>query len=128
MAVEPEEILHPFASGSVKVPRIVRHPNGDWSVEFEINFRVKIDDTRDVHVTDRHVMVRGTQRGRKAFTPALVSALAADETSAPRKQPTIDLERCAKHYRRKCASCGKYGDASTPEGVGIYYCSHACAD
>jgi hypothetical protein len=66
MAVETEEILHPFAVGSVKVPRVVRQPNGDWSVEFEINFRVKVDDTRDVVVSDRHVIVRGQQRGRKA--------------------------------------------------------------
>lgn len=73
MAVETEEVIYPFAVGGVRVPRVVRRANGDWSVEFELNFRIKIDDAREVVVSDRHVMVRGNQRGRKpvAIHPGL---------------------------------------------------------
>lgn len=63
--VERESVEQPFALGSVSVPRAVRQKNGEWSVEFEIDFRVKIDDTRDVYVR-RTLSVRATeQRGRK---------------------------------------------------------------
>ena len=65
MAVEREEIERPFAVGSCSVPRAVRQANGDWFVEFEIDFRVKIDNTRDVYVR-RTVSLRASeQRGRK---------------------------------------------------------------
>ena len=65
MAVERETIEHPFAVGSCAVPRIVRQANGDWFVEFDIEFRVKIDETRDIYV-NRTVSLRAyPQRGRR---------------------------------------------------------------
>ena len=68
--VERESVEHPFAVGSVTVPRAVRQKNGEWSVEFEINFRVKIDETRDVYVR-RTLSVRATeQRGRRRVNAA----------------------------------------------------------
>lgn len=79
MAVEREEFEHPFAHGKVAVPRVVRQANGDWSVEFELNFTVALADGRRIHVTDRHVMVRGVQRGRKPI--AAHPGLPAQETS-----------------------------------------------
>lgn len=67
MAVEREEIERPFAIGKCAVSRAVRQANGEWFVEFEIDFRVRIDDTRDVYVR-RSVSVRAeAQRGRKVY-------------------------------------------------------------
>lgn len=85
MAVEREEFEHPFAHGKVAVPRVVRQANGDWSVEFELNFTVALADGRRIHVTDRHVMVRGVQRGRKPI--AAHPGLPAQETSAQCDEP-----------------------------------------
>jgi hypothetical protein len=31
-------------------------------------------------------------------------------------------------FERKCARCGLMAESYTPEGVGIFYCSHECAD
>lgn len=65
MAVEREVIVRPFAAGSCSVPKAVRQPNGQWFVEFDIQFRVRIDDDREVKV-DRSVSVQAQpQRGRK---------------------------------------------------------------
>lgn len=66
MGVEREQHDHPFAVGSCTVPRVMRGENGQWSVEFELNFRVKLPDGREVRVTDRHVLVRANEQiGRK---------------------------------------------------------------
>lgn len=66
MGVPRETVSFPFAVGSVKVPQAVRGENGRWSVEFRIEFRVRIDDTRDVLVR-RTVSLQATEQlGRKA--------------------------------------------------------------
>jgi hypothetical protein len=66
MAVEREEFEHPFAYGKCGVPRVMRGENGQWSVEFELNFSIRLADGREIRVTDRHVIVRANeQRGRK---------------------------------------------------------------
>lgn len=65
MTVAREEVLRPFAIGSVAAMKATRQANGDWSVEFDIDFRVKVDESRDIYVR-RTVVVRATeQRGRK---------------------------------------------------------------
>lgn len=66
MAVEREQFDNPIAFGNCTIPRVMRGENGQWSVEFELNFRVKLPDGREIRVTDRHVLVRANeQRGRK---------------------------------------------------------------
>lgn len=65
MGVEREDFTYPLAHGKVAVPRVTRQANGDWSVEFELNFTVSLPDGRRIEINDRHVMVRGVQRGRK---------------------------------------------------------------
>lgn len=63
--VEREQVEHPFAVGSCAVPRAVRQKNGSWFVEFEIDFRVKIDDARDVYVRRTVSLQAAEQRGRR---------------------------------------------------------------
>lgn len=78
MSVEPEQFDDPFSVSSLKVPRVVRAASGGWSVEFEINARIKLPDGREIRVNDRHVMVRATeQRGRKKSVERMKPADAA---------------------------------------------------
>jgi hypothetical protein len=66
MAVEREQVDNPFAAGSCSVPRVMRGENGQWSVEFRLDFYIRLNDGREIRVSDRHVLVRATeQRGRK---------------------------------------------------------------
>jgi hypothetical protein len=65
VGVEKEEINVPWSVGSAVVTRIVRGQAGSWSVEFDLNFRIVVDDDREVFVR-RIVNVRANeQRGRK---------------------------------------------------------------
>lgn len=65
MGVEREEVHAPFAVGSAVVTRIYRAEAGGWSVEFDLNFRIKVGDGREVFVR-RFANVRASeQRGRK---------------------------------------------------------------
>lgn len=67
--VEREEVHAPFAVGSVVVMRAVRGAAGRWSVELDVNFRIKIDDTRDIYVRKMLSTVANEQRGRKRRFP-----------------------------------------------------------
>jgi hypothetical protein len=64
--VERETVENPVAIGSCAPLRAVRQKNGSWFVEFEIDFRVKIDDTRDVYVRRTVSLQAAEQRGRRA--------------------------------------------------------------
>lgn len=46
----------------------------------------------------------------------------------PQPMPPQPLPDSQQLFKRKCARCGKVFDAPTPEGVGIAYCGHSCAD
>lgn len=63
--VERESVENPAAVGQCAVQRAVRQKNGQWFVEFEINFRVKIDENRDVYVRRTVSLQASEQRGRK---------------------------------------------------------------
>lgn len=65
MSVEPEQVHAPFAVGSAVVTRIYRTANGRWSAEFDLNFRIKADEHREVFVRRFVNVVACQQRGRK---------------------------------------------------------------
>lgn len=65
MAVEPEEVHAPFCVGSAVVTRIYRGAAGRWSVEFDLNFQIKVDGDRDVFVRKYVNVTANEQRGRK---------------------------------------------------------------
>lgn len=65
MAVEREEVPAPDAIGSAVVTRIYRGANGKWSAEFDLNFRIKVDEVRDVYVRKFVNVTTNEQRGRK---------------------------------------------------------------
>jgi hypothetical protein len=64
--VEREIFNAPEAEGSAVVTRLVRHANGVWGAEIELNFSIHPDDQREILVR-RYVSVKANgQRGRKA--------------------------------------------------------------
>ncbi len=65
MSVECEEVPAPFAVGSAVVTRVYRAANGRWSAEFDLNFRIKIDQDRDVYVRKFVNVTTNEQRGRR---------------------------------------------------------------
>lgn len=67
MGVEREEVAAPFAVGSAVVTRIYRAEAGGWSVEFDLNFRIKVDDYREVFVRKYVNVTANEQRGRRAL-------------------------------------------------------------
>ncbi len=69
MSVDREEVHGPWAVGSAVVTRIYRGENGKWSAEFDLNFRIKVGDGREVFVRKYVNVVTNEQRGRKP-TPA----------------------------------------------------------
>lgn len=65
MAVEREEVHVPRAVGSAVITRIYRAEAGHWTAEFDLNFRIKVGDGREVFVR-RYINVRANeQRGRR---------------------------------------------------------------
>lgn len=69
MGVERETVLAPFASGSCVVTRVSRGASGNWSAEFNINFRIIVDDDREVIVQKIVGVTASQQRGRKRRAP-----------------------------------------------------------
>jgi hypothetical protein len=65
MAVEREEVHVPWAVGSAVITRIYRAENGKWSAEFDLNFRIKVGDGREVFVRKFVNVTTNEQRGRK---------------------------------------------------------------
>lgn len=65
MAVEREDVTMPLSVGSVTVPRIYRGAAGGWSVEMDLNFKIKVGDGREVFVRKRINVCATEQRGRK---------------------------------------------------------------
>lgn len=68
MGVEREEVPEPFAVGSAVVTRIYRAEAGGWSVEFDLNFRIKVGDGREVFVRKYVNVTANEQRGRRAHS------------------------------------------------------------
>ena len=63
--VDRETFDAPDATGSAMVTRLVRHANGAWGVEIDLNFSIRPDDQREILVR-RYVSVKANgQRGRK---------------------------------------------------------------
>jgi len=65
VAVEREEHSAPRAIGSAVVSGVTRHASGAWSVEFELDFRILLDDGREVVVRKAVHTIATEQRGRK---------------------------------------------------------------
>ena len=65
MAVEREEYETPRAVGSAMVSKVSRAAAGTWSVEFELQFRILLEDGREVLVRKAVRTVATEQRGRK---------------------------------------------------------------
>lgn len=65
MSVPKERHEHPFAVGKCAVPVASRYANGQWSVTFDIDFVVKLDDGRSIHVRKQTTLIANEQRGRK---------------------------------------------------------------
>jgi hypothetical protein len=65
MGVEREEYQTPRAVGSAVVTKVARGAAGTWSVEFELDFRIMLDDGREVLVRKAVHTVATEQRGRK---------------------------------------------------------------
>ena len=63
--VDREEVHAPFAVGSAVVTRIYRQANGQWFAEFDLNFRIKVGDGREVFVRKYVNVSTNEQRGRK---------------------------------------------------------------
>lgn len=63
--VERESVDAPDSQGSAVITRINRRPDGGWTVEFDLNYRIAVGDGREVFVR-RFIRVRANeQRGRK---------------------------------------------------------------
>lgn len=71
MAVDREEVPAPFAVGSAVVTRIYRAAAGGWSAEFDLNFRIKVGDGREVFVRKFVNVTANEQRGRKRHAPTV---------------------------------------------------------
>ena len=63
--VEKEQVHAPFAVGSAVITRIYRAACGRWTAEFDLNFRVQVDDTRDVYIRRIVAVGASEQRGRR---------------------------------------------------------------
>ena len=65
VAVERESHQTPRAIGVASVNRVVRNAAGSWSVEFEMDFKILLDDGREVLVRKAIHTIATEQRGRK---------------------------------------------------------------
>lgn len=65
MGVEREQHETPRAVGSAVVNKVSRGAAGGWSVEFELDFRIMLEDGREVIVRKAVHTVATEQRGRK---------------------------------------------------------------
>lgn len=65
MTVEKEEIDRPPATGGCEVLRAIRAKSGQWTVEFELNYRVKLPNGQELVIVDRHQLVRAQLSGRR---------------------------------------------------------------
>lgn len=65
MTVQREEIHTPIAVGSAVVTRIYRSASGGWSVEFNLNYTIRVDQHRTVLVRRFANVTASGQRGRK---------------------------------------------------------------
>lgn len=65
MGVEREVHPGPRAIGAAAVSKVIRNAAGSWSVEFELDFRILLDDGREVVVRKAVHTLATEQRGRK---------------------------------------------------------------
>lgn len=116
MAVEREQVDNPFAAGSCSVPRVMRGANGEWSVEFRLDFYIRLNDGREIRVSDRHVSVKASeQRGRKPRPVRPSQDLRVVEY-------VDDFELCADcppvgypTDKTRCAECPRLETSVTPQ-------------
>ena len=64
--VDREQITLPGAIGTCTALKAVRQKNGEWFVEFQLDFVINIDDTREVAVHRKVSLRAEAQKGRKA--------------------------------------------------------------
>lgn len=130
MAVEREQVDNPFAAGSCSVPRVMRGENGQWSVEFRLDFYIRLNDGREIRVSDRHVIVRASeQRGRRPRpvrpSPDLRQVEYVDDFELCADCPPVGYPT----DKTRCAECPRLETGTAPRApTTCGYCSYEEAD